>query len=186
MAHQYSRVGFNSSVEVNEVNLSLSYGGVISLCALHKLLLRIGFVYRSRKRNSILMERPDITEWRYRYLRAIRKHRREGRNIIYTDETWINAGHVRNKIWHDTTVKSSRQAFLNGLSTGLKQPSGKGERLIITHAGTARGGFIPNAELIFRAKKNDGDYHGEMNSEVYEDWFKLLPNIPPHSVYRFR
>ena len=29
MAHQYSRVGFNSSVEVNEVNLSLSYGGVL-------------------------------------------------------------------------------------------------------------------------------------------------------------
>ena len=28
MAHEYSRVGFNSSVEVNEVNLSLSYGGV--------------------------------------------------------------------------------------------------------------------------------------------------------------
>ena len=47
----------------------------ISLSALHKLLLRIGFVYKSRKRNSILMERPDITEWRHRYLRAIRKHR---------------------------------------------------------------------------------------------------------------
>ena len=29
MAHQYSRVGFNSAVEVNEVNLNLSYGGVI-------------------------------------------------------------------------------------------------------------------------------------------------------------
>ena len=29
MAHQYSRVGFKLSVEVNEVNLSLSYGGVI-------------------------------------------------------------------------------------------------------------------------------------------------------------
>ena len=28
MAHQYSRVGLKSSVEVNEVNLSLSYGGV--------------------------------------------------------------------------------------------------------------------------------------------------------------
>ena len=28
MAHEYSRVGFNSSVEVNEVNLSLSNGGV--------------------------------------------------------------------------------------------------------------------------------------------------------------
>ena len=30
MAHQYSRVGFKSSVEVNEVNLSLSYGGVVA------------------------------------------------------------------------------------------------------------------------------------------------------------
>ena len=30
MAHQYSRVGFKSSVEVNEVNLSLSYGGVMT------------------------------------------------------------------------------------------------------------------------------------------------------------
>ena len=29
MAHQYSRVGFDSSVEVNEVNLSLYYGGVL-------------------------------------------------------------------------------------------------------------------------------------------------------------
>ena len=28
MAHQYSRVGFKSSVEVNQVNSSLSYGGV--------------------------------------------------------------------------------------------------------------------------------------------------------------
>ena len=28
VAHQYSQVGFNSSVEVNEVNLSLYYGGV--------------------------------------------------------------------------------------------------------------------------------------------------------------
>ena len=33
MAHQYSRVGFNSSVEVNEVNLSLSFGGVGSVYA---------------------------------------------------------------------------------------------------------------------------------------------------------
>ena len=28
MAHQYSRVGFDSYVEVNEVNLSLHYCGV--------------------------------------------------------------------------------------------------------------------------------------------------------------
>ena len=156
----------------------------ITITGLHRVLLRIGFIYRSRKRNSVLMERPDITEWRHRFLRAIRKHRRDGRTIVYSDETWVNAGHVRNKTWQDSTIKTYRQSFLEGLSTGLKQPSGKGERLIITHAGTPDGGFIPNAELIFRAKKQDGDYHGEMNSELYEHWFttKLIPNIPPNSI----
>ena len=41
MAHQYSRVGFNSSVEVNEVNLSLSYGGVTLLIDLLRIELPI-------------------------------------------------------------------------------------------------------------------------------------------------
>ena len=35
MAHQYSRVGFDSSVEVNEVNSSLYYDGVVSTLHLH-------------------------------------------------------------------------------------------------------------------------------------------------------
>ena len=38
MAHQYSRVGFKSSVKVNEVNLSLSYGGVAYLISCHTCL----------------------------------------------------------------------------------------------------------------------------------------------------
>ena len=48
MAHQYLRVGFNSSVEVNEVNLSLSYGGVVQLhplCALSIDDMIIGLLY---------------------------------------------------------------------------------------------------------------------------------------------
>ena len=36
MAHQYSRVGFDSSVKVNEVNLSLYYGGVLIHMIIHK------------------------------------------------------------------------------------------------------------------------------------------------------
>ena len=37
---------------------------------------------------------------------------------------------------------------------------------------------------MFQAKKDDGDYHGEMNAASYEKWFReqLLPNIPPNSV----
>ncbi len=122
-------------------------------------------------------------EWRHRYLRAIRKHRRDQRNIIYTDETWVNSGHVRQKVWQDSTVQSTRQAFLEGLSTGVKNPNGKGKRLIVVHAGS-KDGFVPGAELIFQANKADGDYHGEMTARTYEQWFQrqLLPNIPPNSI----
>ena len=45
-AHQYSRVGFNSSVEVNEVNLNLSYGVVIPprVMASSAMGLKLGFL----------------------------------------------------------------------------------------------------------------------------------------------
>ena len=48
MAHQYSQVGFDSSVEVNEVNLSLYYGGTEKYIApdndmsMMKLKLKLG------------------------------------------------------------------------------------------------------------------------------------------------
>ena len=47
MAHQYSRVGFKSSVEVNEVNLSLSYAGGV-LLNLHVVTGPAGSGHRKR------------------------------------------------------------------------------------------------------------------------------------------
>jgi hypothetical protein len=76
-----------------------------------------------------------LIRWREEYISKIRKFRTEGRNIYYTDETWLNANHTREKVWEDTTIKTSREAFNKGLSTGLKNPSGKGKRLIISHIG---------------------------------------------------
>ena len=68
--------------------------------------------------------------------------------VYYLDETWLNAGHTRTHVWKDETVKSSRQAFLSGLSAGLKNPSGKGKRLIITHIGSETG-FVDGGLWIF-------------------------------------
>ena len=34
-----------------------------------------------------MIERPDVAVWRTCYLHEIRKHRREGKNIIYVHET---------------------------------------------------------------------------------------------------
>ncbi|KAL4709218.1 hypothetical protein ACJJTC_010518 [Scirpophaga incertulas] len=61
-------------------------------------------------------------------------------------------GHTSNYVWMDKDIQSCRQAFLSGLSTGLKNPQ-KGKRLIITHIGSDDG-FLEGAEWIFEAKKN--------------------------------
>lgn len=65
----------------------------------------------------------------------------------------------------------------------MNKPAGKGLRLIIVHAIT-HDGWVPNAKLVFQAKKRTGDYHGQMNSVNFAKWFteQLLPNIPPQSL----
>ena len=51
-------------------------------------------------------------------------------------------------------------------------PSGKGKRLIVLHAGTRGEGLIAGCDLVFLAKSKDGDYHKEMNSVVFIEWFE--------------
>ncbi|XP_028139233.2 uncharacterized protein LOC114333544 [Diabrotica virgifera virgifera] len=98
------------------------------------------------------------------------------------DETWINEGHTVKKVWQDLNIKSKREAFIEGWSTGLKTPSGKGRRLIITHIGSDTG-FLDDGLLLFESRKTGGDYHEEMTSEVFEQWFKrILPKLEPGSV----
>ena len=63
-------------------------------------------------------------------------------------------------------------------------PSGKGERSIVLNAGSDKTGFIPNCKLVFRGKEVDGDYHKEMTSTIFLDWFTntLFENIIPNCV----
>jgi hypothetical protein len=60
----------------------------------------------------------------------------------------------------------------NDGSDASKIPSGKGKRLIVLHAGTRSEGFIDGCDLVFLAKSKDGDYHQEMNSVVFLEWFE--------------
>lgn len=62
-------------------------------------------------------------------------------------------------------MKSSRQAFL-GLTTGLKGPSGKGRRLVVSHVGSEEG-FVDGGLLIFEAKRGLDDYHKEITFDIY-------------------
>ncbi|KAJ8728989.1 hypothetical protein PYW07_006685 [Mythimna separata] len=94
------------------------------------------FTYIKRSRKSALIDRQEIVLWRLKYLHEIKTLRNEGRKIYYLDETWLNEGHTKSFVWQDTTIKSSKEAHREGLSTGLKNPTGKGRRLIIDHIGS--------------------------------------------------
>lgn len=137
--------------------------------------------YCKRSRNSVLKEKGEIVAWRRRFLRQIKKYRQEGRKLYFLDETWVNAGHTVSKVWKDSTILTPRQAFVNGLTTGLKDPSGKGSRLIVLHIGSDDG-FVENGLLIFQSKKT-GDYHEEMTADVFEDWFReILGRLDDNAV----
>ena len=43
---------------------------------------------------------------------------------------------------------------------------------------------MPNVALVFKSKRNTGDYHDEMNHQTFEEWFgdSLLPNIQNNSI----
>ena len=66
----------------------------LCISTVNRILKELGFVYSTRNRNSVLIERPEITEWRHNYLRKIKNYRQLNNPIIYTDETWVNAGHT--------------------------------------------------------------------------------------------
>lgn len=72
-------------------------------------------------------------------LRKVREYRIFNHPIYYSDETWLNVGHTRNREWRDTSVTSSRAAFASGFTIESKNPSSKGKRLIITHIGNENG-----------------------------------------------
>lgn len=148
---------------------------------LRRTMRQMNFRYLNRKRKSVLVEKDEIVLWRRKYLSRIRDYRNEGRKIYYTDETWLNEGHTVMKVWQDLSIESSRQAFIDGLSTGLKAPSGKGRRLIITHIGSDEG-FLEEGLSIFESKSTK-DYHEEMDAERYEEWLKtILRKVEPGSV----
>ena len=122
-------------------------------------------------------EQPRIIEQRHSYLRRMRQNRIDKRPEVYLDETWANAHDGKDKAWVEA------DNVTGGTLGGVRCPPGKGTRLIILGAGGEMG-WVPNTTLIFRSKKNTGDYHDEMTGDHFEEWFrdKLLPNCPPNSL----
>ena len=98
--------------------------------------------------------------------------RKDNTNLVYLDETWVNAHHSNDYIWIDSDEKGR-----------WKVPSGKRVRLIVLHGG-GENGWVDGVDLVFKSKTNSADYHDEMNSEHFLERMReqLLPSLEEPSV----
>ncbi len=99
--------------------------------------------------SSLFTNKETYLEQRHTYLQQIQTLRKENKYQlkIYTDETWVNAHHNDEYIWVDKDGKG-----------GWKVLSGKGQRLIVLHAGGVNG-WVEGAYLVFTSKTNSTHYH---------------------------
>ncbi len=145
---------------------------------LARTLARWGFEFGKGTRSQHLKEKDHIVAARQRYLRTkIGNRENESdtavyRPEVYLDESYVNKNHSNDFIW-----------YYGEDGPWVQKPTGKGERLIILNAVT-HSGWVPGAKLVFKSTKKTGDYHGQMNWDLFRKWFTemLLPNIPKGSI----
>ena len=150
--------------------------GMFHISTLARTLNRWGFEFGKGTRSQHLKEKDHVIAARQRYLRKKRDNRASDdetiRPEVYLDESYVNKNHSNDFIWYSGED-----------GPWVQKPTGKGERLIIINAIT-RSGWIPGAKLVFKSTKKTGDYHGQMNLDLFRKWFveMLLENIPPNSL----
>ena len=159
----------------------------MSWTTVYHCLKRLGFRYENYKetRSAMLVERHSIREYRKMYLKMMARFRKQGRYILYTDESYVNAGYTHQKRWHDTNVRTAEDAECEGLTTGIARPTGLGKRVILLAIGGIDG-FVSEVTKIYiggQQNLSDPDYHCDVTSTLYQKWFKsVLENIPRDSV----
>ena len=144
---------------------------------LSRTLDRWGFEFGKGIRTQHLKEKDYIVAARQRYLRRMRENRSSSssqliRPEVYLDESYVNKNHSNDLIWYSSED-----------GPWIQKPTGRGERLIIMNAIT-QDGWVPEAKVVFKSTRKTGDYHGQMNGDLFQKWFveKLLPNIPKASL----
>ncbi|KAI4454306.1 hypothetical protein MML48_9g00011692 [Holotrichia oblita] len=119
------------------------------------------------------MESERLLLLRDEYLTKMKAYREEKSFICYLDETWYDTHDTRKKGWDDSTGMCS-----------INVPVSRGKRIIIAHAG-CMDGWVGEALLSAKNIKSSSlDYHEDMTSSLFEDWFvkKLLPALLSRSA----
>ena len=164
---------------------------------LRSALKKCGFTWQKiADTKKVGVEQPAVIHNRVTYLRTVQEFRDKNWQIAYLDETWVNKNTTPTHTWLpavqcDTALKAMQHRDV----TLPNLPTGKGSRLIILHVGSSKVGFLPGCDLVFQGVEADGDYHREMNSKVFMDWFEnnlmralteptviVIDNAPYHNL----
>jgi len=145
---------------------------------LSRTLNRWGFEFGKGTRTQHLKEKDHVIAARQRYLRRKRGNRSSKGGIdtirpeVYVDESYVNKNYSNDLIW-----------YYGEDGPWVQKPTGKGERLIIINA-ISQSGWIPGSKLVFKSTRKTGDYHGQMNWELFRKWFTemLIPYLPERSL----
>ena len=154
----------------------------ISRTSLYRLITKLGFVCKRRNRKIHVYQRLDVVISRQNYLRNIKYYRESNYQIFYQDESFCNKNHTKEFTWQleQQTKTLIQDGSANG---GLNVPSGAGRRLILNQLGSELG-FLQRCGECFIGTKKTSDYHCEMNSQHFEEWWEkmVLPDLPEKAV----
>ena len=166
---------------------------------LHKLLKKMGFSFKFRGKERLIYERSDIIAWRERYLRAIKKFRENNtdKDIVYTDETWLNQGHRTKKEWVDVESLKNLSLWIDGSLWIFKADQGKKPNKKVKKPSKDCNREKEKEcakqeneeEKMDESNSSEGilwqeDYHDSMNGDSYEQYFanSLCINVPQGSL----
>jgi hypothetical protein len=146
----------------------------VSQSTVWRLLRKLGYIYEERKPCRLTESRTmEQRKCIIRFLRESAAASREDNMVlVYMDESYVHHHHATDHSYYPRDIDER-----------IKRPGNRGRRLIIVHAITQIGPLHVDASLtaewIFQSAGGGGDYHSNMNGDVFMDWVqrKLIPTF---------
>lgn len=121
----------------------------------------------------MLLEKPELKEWRRIFLSKIDDYRKRGYFIIYLDETWVFSNMSQRSDWKLGNLHDMIKALRMFGSAGPRASVERGKRAIVIGAMSQESIITEACEVWIDGKHSEeSDYHKEMKANTFEDWFK--------------